>query len=265
MDTRPFYPHSFSEAKRNEDQKSYVLSHSANIDCKKAIEKAISDQFDGHRLGADVAKGAIKEFGIDRVQYVLANSIKHKDHDGRISRENKLWAKETFVPLDKFADRDRTLEFAVDQNGLLDIVVNQFKRAYKALNLWDQSQVNPPTDVNFEGKVLVLNPEMLNEQHKTRDEQLFYAVGGFGCFSDKGNKKVMGCFLLDGEQTNFYRFDFLGEAKSELLPQWAKEKLAEKEQSRKPSVLQQLKETKEQAKQDKPMPLKEQKKHREDR
>lgn len=37
----------------------------------------------------------------------------------------------------------------------------------------------------------------------------------------------MGKFLVDGEPCIWYRYDFLGEAKPEFLPQWAKEKLQE--------------------------------------
>lgn len=101
--------------------------------------------------------------------------------------------------------------------------------------------------------------EVLSEQHKTREEQLFYAFGGFGCSPNKDDRKVMGEFLVDGEKTNFYRQDFLGEAKPDLLPDWAKEKLAEKTKDRKPSVLQQLKDNKAQTKAEKPLPVKENK------
>lgn len=243
MDTRPFYPHSFNEVEQNGDIELYKLSHEANIDCKNAIKQAISENYDGMRLGGDVAKSVIEQFGYDRTKYVLAFTIQREDWDGRISRENKAWAKETFVPEDKIIGIDRRMEFFSDcSTGLLDIFANQFKRAYKELNLWDKSQVNDPLGMDFEGKVMVLHPQVLNEQHKTREEQLFYCVSGFGCSPDKTGRKVMGEFLSDSEQTSFYRQDFLGEAKAELLPAWAKEKLTQKEQDKavKPSIRKQL-------------------------
>lgn len=243
MDTRPFYPHSLGEAKRNGDIEMYKQSHAANIDCKHAIEKAITQNFDGMHLNADTAKIVIAEFGYDRVGFILANTIQHKDWDGRFSRDNKAWAKETFIAKDLVFQKDRRLEYVVESHpAVLDGFVNQFKQAYKELNLWDKSQVNDPTGMDFEGKVMVLSPNVLNEQHKTREEQLFYCVGGFGCSPDKTGRKVMGEFLTDGEHTNFYRQDFLGEAKPELLPDWAKEKLAQlKEPTKeKPSIKKQL-------------------------
>lgn len=247
MDTRPFYPHSFGEAKRNGDIELYRQSHAANVDCKQAIEQAIKDNFDGMRLNADTAKLVIAEFGYDRISFVLANTIQHKDWDGRFSRDNKAWANETFIAKD-----DRRHDYVVDSHpAVLDGFVNQFKRAYKELNLWDTSQVNDPQGMDFEGKVMVLCPDVLNERHKTRDEQLFYCVGGFGCSPGKTGRKVMGQFLADGEQTNFYRQDFLGEAKAELLPRCAEEKISQIKElkAEKPSVKKQL----EQAQAEKPV------------
>lgn len=246
MDERPFYTHSFEEAKRNDELEKYKLSHGANADCKTAIEKAIAANFDGMRLNADTAKTVISEFGYDRVRFVLANTIQQKDWDGRFSHDNKAWAKDTFVPEDMVFQSDRRLYFVVESHpAVLDGFVNQFRRAYKELDLWDKAQVNDPQGMDFTGKIMVLHPNILNEQHKTRDEQLFYCTGGFGCSPNKTGRKVMGEFLTDSEQTHFYRQDFLGEAKAELLPAWAKEKFAQKQEDKaeKPSIRKQLETT----------------------
>ncbi len=246
-DNRPFYPHSFQEAKRNDDVETYQQSHRANVDCKQAIGDVIDKNYDGYRLKPNLATQVIEQFGFDRTAYVLASSIQQKDFDGRISPDNKVWAKEIFVPKDMVMGTDRRVDFLVDKHsGLLDIFTNQYRRAYLALNLWDKEQVHLADGLDFEKKVLVLKPSVLNEQHKTRDEQLFYAVGGFGCMPNKTGRKVMGEFLLDGENAHFYREDFMGEAKAELLPPWAKEKLAQKEKSveTRTSVLDKLQEKK---------------------
>lgn len=239
-DTRPFYPSSFEEAKRNNDIDRYKQSTQANIDCKNAIETTMKNNYDGQRLGKDLAKQVIAEFGIDRTTYVLANTVKQKDHDGRMSSDNKKWAKETFVPPDKSDGMDRNSSFAVDSHtGLTDLFINQFKREVAKLNLWDKTQVNPPNNLDFEGKVMVLSATVLSEKHKTRNEQLFVPFGGFGCYPTSRGRTVMGTFLLDGERANFQRSDFLGEAKSDFIPDWAKEKLAQITEKR-PSVLAKL-------------------------
>ena len=228
------YPYSFAYASGvgTPEVEIYKKSMEANIACKDAIADMINKNYDGSRIKVDIGKEAIKEFGIDRVQYVLANSVKHKDHDGRISRENKEWAKETFVPLDLVDNQDRSRDFAIDKDGLLNIVVNQFKRAYKALDLWDKEQMNSPKGMNFEGKIMVLEPTMLKDDYKTREHQLFFCSGSSGCNPKARGRQVTGEFLKDGEKARYYREDFVGEAKIELLPQWAKEKLAEKSADR---------------------------------
>ena len=40
----------------------------------------------------------LERFGPDRVQYVLANTVRHKEWDGRISRDNKAWASTMPMP-----------------------------------------------------------------------------------------------------------------------------------------------------------------------
>ncbi len=64
-----------------------------NVACKLAIEKGIKENYDGLRLGKDFEEDIIREHGIDRVLYVLANTVQQKSWDGRFSSDNKKWAK----------------------------------------------------------------------------------------------------------------------------------------------------------------------------
>lgn len=68
---------------------------------------------------------------------------------------------------------------------------------------------------NYKGKLLILRAESLKEEYRTPENQLFLASG----------RKVFGKFLSDGEETHFYRSDFVGILSDEHTPQWAKEKL----------------------------------------
>ena len=66
----------------------------------------------------------IGAFGMDRTLYVLANTVRHKDWDGRISHDNKAWARTIPVYEDTDAwGNDRNTSFVVDQShpGLTDI------------------------------------------------------------------------------------------------------------------------------------------------
>lgn len=60
---------------------------------KAAIEKGISENFDGLHLKAGFEDEIIAEYGMERVQYVLANTVQGKEYDGRFSPMNKEWAR----------------------------------------------------------------------------------------------------------------------------------------------------------------------------
>ena len=92
--TAPLYPHSASYASQHGEMAQYNLSYQANSACKEAIEQAISAHYAENRLDTEAAvKDVLEKFGAERVQFILANTIQHKNHDGRISQDNKAWAK----------------------------------------------------------------------------------------------------------------------------------------------------------------------------
>ncbi len=90
------------EAMRREQEK---LEHGIRIECRDAIEKAVAENFDGYTLPRDTAEGVIRQYGKERVEIVLANTITHLSHDGRFSPDNKEWAK-SLVPSADWQTRD---------------------------------------------------------------------------------------------------------------------------------------------------------------
>ena len=68
------------------------IGHDTGVSCKNAIEKAIAENFDGYRLPKGTAENVIKEYGIEQVSRILANSVMHRSQEGRFSPENKEWA-----------------------------------------------------------------------------------------------------------------------------------------------------------------------------
>lgn len=93
-------------------------------------------------------------------------------------------------------------------------------------SLFDRSHaVQSGEPQNYKGKLLILRAESLNEEFRTPENQLFLASGGFGCDPNASGRKVFGSFLSDGEETHFYRSDFVGILSDEHIPEWAKEKL----------------------------------------
>lgn len=199
-------------------------SHKLNCDCARAIEKAIDEHYKDNVLG-DCAKEIIDEYGFNRVRWVLANTLQQKLPDGRFSKENEQWANTTYIPKD-----DVRWHFCVESHpGLTDIFLNQFRKEWDKLGLFDYKHCIPDSRTNedFTDKVLVLRGFVLKDEYKTPDYQLFLARTGFGCNPDASGRKVFGKFLLDGEECSFNRSDFAGVIKDEYLPEWAKEKLTE--------------------------------------
>ena len=93
----PVYKETAEYAINNGEIDLYRRSMRANVECRMAIEDAIADGYDGLRLDTSSVKDIIKQFGTERVEYVLANTVQQKDWDGRFSRDNKAWAKEISV------------------------------------------------------------------------------------------------------------------------------------------------------------------------
>lgn len=96
MDSRkPLYRHSLKEAVRHEEKDLWRESYKISCDCARAIERSIAENYDGKKLGPDLAEPIIQQYGFNRVNWVLANTVQQKKEDGRISPENRQWA-ETF-------------------------------------------------------------------------------------------------------------------------------------------------------------------------
>lgn len=223
---KTLYEWSLSEAIRNNERKLWRDSFHENCACARAIEKAISTGYNLETFRLDVnAEDIIEKYGFNRVNWVLANTIREKLDDGRFSFENKAWAKGFRIPKD-----DVRWQFAVDSHpGLTNIFVNQVRKAWQNLGLFDRSHCisEKENEIDYTGKVLVLNPSILKDEYKTPDDQLFLAKSGFGCSPNSRGRKVFGEFLKDGEQTHYYRSDFLGVIDDNHLPVWAREKLNE--------------------------------------
>ena len=128
----PLYRHDAAYAREHDELPLYRESYKANIACKEAIEKAINDNYGNNRLNSQAVMEMLSaEFSIERIQYVLANTVQYKDWDGRISRANREWAQTVpVVPNPDSWGGDRNCYFVVDQahTGLVDLFVTHFRK-----------------------------------------------------------------------------------------------------------------------------------------
>ena len=234
------YPWSVEDARRmdaertklgqtSDEVKLWRGSFKENIRCKEAIETAISRDFDGMHLQEGCAKSVVQEFGFKRVQFVLSNTLQEKEWDGRFSRDNLQWAKTTFVPPDKA----HNAQFCVDSHpAVLDGFARSFRQEVQALGLFEPKHcMANSSELDYQGKVLVMKPEVLAESYWKPDYQLWLAESGFGCSPTARGRSILCVCLGDGEQTRWNRNDFIGVLKDEYLPDWAKESLKQYQRS----------------------------------
>ncbi len=122
----PLYPNPVSYASEHDELEAYRASYKANTACKKAIEDDINGNYKDWSLDSKSALAQVSElFSMERITYVLAATVQHKDWDGRLSDTNKAWAKTVPVCEDR-----NIYAFVVDQahTGLVDLFVNQVRK-----------------------------------------------------------------------------------------------------------------------------------------
>ena len=110
----PIYPHSAIYAREHDELPAYRASYQANVDCSKAIDAAIRENYRDNRLDPAAVSQVVERFGMERTLMVLAATARYKDRDGRIDDSHKAWAQTVAVPYDRDAiGTDRTHAYIV--------------------------------------------------------------------------------------------------------------------------------------------------------
>lgn len=100
------------------------LEHGVRLECSKAIDAVIAEKDDGSTMPRDTAQSIIEQYGMERVSFVLANTIQNMPLDGRFSQSNKDWAKE-LIPETDWKNRELILN---SHPGVVDGFTNQTRR-----------------------------------------------------------------------------------------------------------------------------------------
>lgn len=153
-------------ASEHGELEQYRASYRANISCKEAIEHSIAAHYGNNRLDPACVKPVIERFGYERVFYVLANTVRQKDFDGRISQDNKAWAKTITVCEDPDGfGCNRNVYFVVDRphTGLTDLFLTQVRKAYAL------EQEKKPSVHDALGKVSVQPTQTPAKNHKSQE------------------------------------------------------------------------------------------------
>lgn len=214
----PVYPYPASYAKEHGELDQYRASHKANIACRDAIDTAIADHYRNNSLGSGAVKQVVDQYGYDRTLYVLANTVRQKDWDGRISRDNKAWAKT--IPVYEDQDSwggDRRCEFVVDRahTGLMDLFTTQARREYLLTQpltkediqqeaarllgrLQEPSQPNSSSGTHFMAQIS--QDFLLRASSKDRDR--LFSMLPFQSLTFSGIKDRKGIFAMISKEEN---------------------------------------------------------------
>ena len=150
----PLYRFSREEARSHDVIKEWRDSYHENCNCAFAIGESITANYQDNRLG-DCLTPVVERFGIDRVNWVLANTIQQADYDGRYSRQNKEWAKSFYIPKD-----ENNCYFCVKSHPcLVDGMADMARKYWSDLGLFDRTHCEDEQD--YTGKLLVMKAETL--------------------------------------------------------------------------------------------------------
>ena len=127
----PVYRQSAEHAIAHNELSEYKRSFQLNIDCTEAIERSTAAHYADNSLSEQALNEVIDRFGMERTAYVLANTVRQLDWDGRIAPDNKEWAKTVEICEDR--DKlgfDRKGDFMLTHvhPGLVDLLVGQMKK-----------------------------------------------------------------------------------------------------------------------------------------
>lgn len=132
----PVYQQTLQYAMEHGAADDYLDSRKLNMDCKKAIEETIREHFDGMRLSLEDSGGVLEQFGMERVSYVLANTLRHLSEDGRFSRDNRVWADGIEVMENIHRGMDMNLDYLVNSHpAVLDGYIHLVRGEIRMLDV----------------------------------------------------------------------------------------------------------------------------------
>ena len=210
--TLPIYYHSGEYARENGEMEKYRESRAANIGCRNAIQEAIKEHYLDNRLDPAAVSEVADKYGFHRVLYVLANTVRHKDWDGRFSRSNKEWAAAQYIPEDKSGiDDDRNHAFCVEAHpvlvdGYIDIAREQFlmTKALTGKEIEDETQrirrffenATEPNSPNGTHIMLEISPRFLQRASSEDIQELQSRLSAFDTLVFTRLKDRKGIFAM---------------------------------------------------------------------
>ena len=194
----PVYKGTLEQAMRERDVDAYLDSRKLNLDCKKAIEEAIRENFDGLHLKQDAAKEVVERFGEERMNFVMANTIRELSHDGRFSRQNKDWAEHIEVPENISRGRNLNLDYVIESHpAVLDGFIDMARAEIRMQRI---EQAIGENEVTITAETRGYEAEGHNGTWHTVDEKEYAGEKFFLMEHDEFGSDVAGIIVAENGQ-----------------------------------------------------------------
>ena len=194
----PVYKGTLEQAMGERDVDAYLDSRKLNLDCKKAIEEAIRENFDGLHLKQDAAKEVVERFGEERMNFVMANTIRELSHDGRFSRQNKDWAEHIEVPENVSRDRNLNLDYVIESHpAVLDGFIDMARAEIRMQRI---EQAIGENEVTITAETRGYEAEGHNGTWHTVDEKEYAGEKFFLMEHDEFGSDVAGIIVAENGQ-----------------------------------------------------------------
>lgn len=134
----PLYRKSLSEAYQDGDSELWLISHRLNVECRDYIDQLVREHFSGNYLDGEISVRAIEKYGIERVGWVLANTVQQHSWDGRFRPHNHEWAKAFPIP------EGRNYEFVTHTHSeIVNGLVDQYRDYVSRMEAMDENDLPP--------------------------------------------------------------------------------------------------------------------------
>lgn len=136
-DLKKLYLHNAQYAIEHDEIAEYRENMMKNIQCANAISAAITALYNNNKLDSDKAIHSIlPTYGLDRIEYVVAYTIKSSPWDGRYSTQSKVWA--ASVPT---VDDSNSYKYEINAHpGLIDLFANRLQEVIRQTQLENSIQ-----------------------------------------------------------------------------------------------------------------------------
>lgn len=111
-----------------------------------------------------------------------------------------------------------------DEAQLMLDMKEQNKDATEIL-LTEEHCIAGSRDMDYKEQYIIIKPDDLLPEYRDADNQLYLAVGGFGCSPDARGRAVYCKDLRDGKEERWDRKNALGIADQSKLPEWAQNRI----------------------------------------